>query len=141
MQVSARYLLERCSVVAWLQQMASPTNSLDIDTTQSNVTLVSERAISSTPMDLTVEDGEPEGEDVAKDVKCKDRSVVIRSKVSVLLAAPPRLLARVLCLMRRTLGAIYLLSADASSSSSNHLQQILLAIVTLIDVRHLDTYA
>jgi hypothetical protein len=130
MQVSARYLLERCSVVAWLQQMASPTNSLDINTTQS---IGSEKisTADSVPMDEGEE--ELEGEEVAKDLKGKDRGVVVRSKASVLLAAPPRLLARVLCLLRRALGATYLLSADSSSSSS-HLQQIKLAIITLSDV-------
>lgn len=132
--MSARYLLERCSVVAWLQQMASPTNSLDIDTTQSNLSLASERTIDGAPMN-TGEDGE-EVEEAAKDTKGKDRGIVVRSKASILLAAPPRLLARVLCLLRRALGATYLLSADASTSSSNHLQQIKLAIITLIDVSY-----
>jgi Nucleolar pre-ribosomal-associated protein 1 len=128
MQVSARYLLERCCVIPWLQQMASPSNSLDIDTTRSAGGTRIKASEESDPSD-GAEDSDPRGRGA--------RSAVSRSQASVLLAAPPRLLPRALCLMRRALGASYLLSAGTSSSSSTHLDQIQLAITTLIDVRHL----
>lgn len=121
MQVSARYLLERCSIVSWLQQMASPTNSLDIDTSGSART------------NKTVEENDVR-EKEEEEAKRGTRTVVTRSQPSVLLAAPPRLLSRVLCLMRRALGASYLLSAGESNFSAQHMDQILMAIITLIDV-------
>jgi hypothetical protein len=128
MQVSARYLLERCSVVAWLQQMASPTNSLDMDTTQASQLSSVAPSLDNGPMEVPEE---VEGEDF----KGKGgRTTVVRSQASVLLAAPTRLLARVICLMRRALGASYLLSTDSSASSAHHIQQIQLATITLIDV-------
>ena len=128
MQVSARYLLERCCVIPWLQQMASPSNSLDIDTTRSAGGSRMKTSEESEPSE-GVEDADPRGRGA--------RSAVSRSHASVLLAAPPRLLPRALCLMRRALGASYLLSAGSSSNSSTHLDQMQLAITTLIDVRHL----
>ena len=132
MQVSARYLLERCSIVSWLQQMASPSNSLDIDTSAAAANdSVDTHDI---PNEVTADDIEDENEIL----KGKSgRSIVVRSQSqpSVLLAASPRLLARVLCLMRRALGASYLLSAGSNSSNSGHLDQIVLAISTIIDVR------
>jgi hypothetical protein len=127
MQVSARYLSERCCVIPWLQQMASPSNSLDIDTTRLVGGARMKASEESDPSD-GAEDTDPRGRGA--------RSTVSRSQASVLLAAPPRLLPRALCLMRRALGASYLLSAGSSTSSSTHLDQIQLAITTLIDVRH-----
>lgn len=130
MQVSARYLLERCCVIPWLQQMASPSNSLDIDTTRCTG---GARMKASEESDSSPTDGADDPDPRARGA----RSAVSRSQASVLLAAPPRLLPRALCLMRRALGASYLLSAGSSSSSSSstHLDQVQLAITTLIDVR------
>ena len=126
-QVCARYLLERCTIISWLQQMASTTNSLDIDTTSG-----AEGAI------LSKVDEVPYIDDDDNDTKEKDkatRSTVIRSQPSIQLAAPPRLLTRVLCLLRRALGAGYLLAAGPSGTAE-HTDQIVLTIITIIDVSH-----
>ena len=136
MQVSGRYLLERCSIVSWLQQMASPTNSLDIDTTQADAKASIDAH--EKPTNAVVDDVEDDSETW----KGKgSRSAAVRSQPSVLLAASPRLLSRVICLMRRALGAGYLLSAGSSGSNLLHLGQILLAINTIIDVSSLTTYS
>jgi Nucleolar pre-ribosomal-associated protein 1 len=124
-QVCARYLLERCTIISWLQQMASTTNSLDIDTMSAAETV--------TP--CVVDEVQPIDDD-DNEFKERDkgtRSTVVRAQPSIQLAAPPRLLTRVLCLLRRALGAGYLLAAGPSGTSE-HTDQIVLAIITLIDV-------
>jgi hypothetical protein len=126
-QVCARYLLERCTIISWLQQMASPTNSLDIDTMSAAVTVAQ----------CVVEEIQPIDDDdnESKERDKGTRSTVVRAQPSIQLAAPPRLLTRVLCLLRRALGAGYLLAAGPSGTSE-HTDQIVLAIITLIDVSH-----
>ena len=167
MQVASRYLLERCSVISWLQQMASATNSLDIDTTR--IVIIendrmkltgdtNENNSNSNPnekmntnnnsnantninnnMNTSGEEHDQNdtvNENINDNQKNKtNRNQIIRSQPSIIIAAPPRLLARVLCLLRRALGAVYLLSAGSSSSNSGHLDQIQLGITTIIDVR------
>ena len=126
-QVCARYLLERCTIISWLQQMASTTNSLDIDTISAAETVAP----------CVVEEIQPIDDD-DNEFKERDkgtRSTVVRTQPSIQLAAPPRLLTRVLCLLRRALGAGYLLAAGPSGTSE-HTDQIVLAIITLIDVSH-----
>jgi Nucleolar pre-ribosomal-associated protein 1 len=126
-QVCARYLLERCTIISWLQQMASTTNSLDIDT----------MSAAETVTQCVVEEIQPIDDD-DNEFKERDkgtRSTVVRAQPSIQLAAPPRLLTRVLCLLRRALGAGYLLAAGPSGTSE-HTDQIVLAIITLIDVSH-----
>ena len=124
-QVCARYLLERCTIISWLQQMASTTNSLDIDTTSGAEGVTPSKVYEVQYID-----------DDDNDIKEKDkatRSTVIRSQPSIQLAAPPRLLTRVLCLLRRALGAGYLLAAGPSGTAE-HTDQIVLTIITIIDV-------
>ena len=126
-QVCARYLLERCTIISWLQQMASTTNSLDIDTMSAAETV----APCVVEEIQSIDDDDNEFKERDKGT----RSTVVRAQPSIQLAAPPRLLTRVLCLLRRALGAGYLLAAGPSGTSE-HTDQIVLAIVTLIDVSH-----
>lgn len=127
-QVCARYLLERCTIISWLQQMASTTNSLDIDTMSAAET-VTPCVVDEVQL---IDDDDNEFKERDKGT----RSTVVRAQPSIQLAAPPRLLTRVLCLLRRALGAGYLLAAGPSGTSENT-DQIVLAIITLIDVsRH-----
>ena len=177
MPSAARYLLERCGLVGWLQQAACAANSLDVD-----VFVAPERqgpgqgpgqgqgqgqdagamcddgdgaAEGGEEAPEEEEDGEAEGGGgsdgdgpaaaaaapaaaTAAGAGKTARAPRVRARAG-LLAAPPRLLHRLVSLLRRALGAAYLLGADQAglggggAALSALLQQVALAATALLD--------
>lgn len=112
LSVAARYLLERCGIIAWLRQMASPMNSLHIDEGHMD------------DNDKGKSNGEESGEHMGR------QSTIATTLSRPLVAAPLRLLSRVLSLLRRAIGANYLLSNNGFSS---YLHQLFLIVTSLVD--------
>lgn len=105
MRIASRYLIDRCNILSWLQQMASVTNSLHLTSHSSGSGLHGAHLHGS------------EGRDDAND----DAEGQPRRKghvAAACLAAPPRMLTRVIVLLRRCVGAVFLLCSEGVLSKA-----------------------
>jgi hypothetical protein len=140
LRVSARYLLERCCIISWLKQMASPVNALHIEEGDSTINEIS---IDKTSDMIDLEDEELE---LGLNNKSTNKNKVHVAKYhsastagKVMTAAPVWMLSRILSLIRRAIGADYLLSSDGVPSL---LHELFLTVSFIIDdVIKVDTAA
>ena len=107
----ARYLLERCALIPWLQQLASPLNS-------SHISLHTEGMQPSTVGTSSGMSGD-----------ARERSE--GGDDMPLQAAPPRLLFRVIALLRKTISALSLLEGEGVAVFT-HLQHAYIATTATI---------